>query len=303
MNASSAPIGSIVERLVGETGEPGEIVEAARAIVRRVVPALSEAVAQSISPLLCVELESVEVGRIAEARPEGDGFALAIAASEASPDALILTLDPAACGVLVALLFGADPDAEAPAIARDLSPTEADICSLAFDVVANALSETGERVFAVRLPVPAAICGQDLRKLALRDGPGVRVTLSVGTASAKGRLVLTMPQRLLVRYRAADATHLPAATWTERMGEEVRRADVTVRATMPLQRMTLSQLAALQPGQVIDFQEDAASQVRLSARQKTLFVCDFGKLGANYTVRVRHPFENGSALLQALPHG
>lgn len=303
MTAVSAMPGSIVERLVGETGEPEQVVEAARALSSRVVPALAEALAQAISPLLTFEADSTQIARMAEARPDGEGFALAIAASSASPDAVILTLDPAACGMLVAVLFGADPDAPAAPIARDLSPTEAEICSLALDTVATALGSTGERAFAFQLPVPAAITGQELRKLGLRDGPGVRLTFSFGTPGAKGLLAVTLPQRLLVKYRAAGATHLPAATWSERMGEEVRRADVTVRATMPLARMTLSQLAALQPGQLIEFQEDASSQVRLSARQKTLFVCDFGKLGSNYTVRVRHSFENGSALMQALPHG
>lgn len=303
MSASTASTGSIVERIVGETGEPGAIVEAARGLSARVLPALAEALAQAIAPPLCLELETVAVARIAEARPDGEGFALAIAASEASPDALILTLDPAACGLLVALLFGSDADAPAPAMGRDLSPTETDICSLAFEAIAAALNGSGERALALRLPVPPAIAGQELRKLALRDGPGVQITFSLGTQANRGRLALTMPQRLLVKYRTAGAEHLPPATWTERIGAEVRRTDVTVRATMPLARMTLSQLAALEPGQLIAFQDDAVSQVRLSARQKTLFVCDFGKLGSNYTVRVRHPFENGSALLQALPHG
>ncbi|MER2537540.1 MAG: FliM/FliN family flagellar motor switch protein [Rhizobiaceae bacterium] len=303
MTASAATTGSIVERIVGETGEPGEIVEAARALSARVLPALAEALAQAIAPQLGLELEAVAVARIAEARPDGEGFALAIAASEASPDALILTLDPAACGLLVALLFGSDADAPAAAMERDLSPTETDICSLAFEAIAAALNGSGERALALQLPVPPAIAGQELRKLALRDGPGVRITFSLGTQASRGRLALTMPQRLLVKYRTAGAEHLPPATWTERIGAEVRRTDVTVRATMPLARMTLSQLAALEPGQLIAFQDDASSQVRLSARQKTLFVCDFGKLGSNYTVRVRHPFENGSALLQALPHG
>ena len=81
------------------------------------------------------------------------------------------------------------------------------------------------------------------------------------------------------------------------------RSTVDLQATMPLARMTLGELAALHEGQVIELDEDAQSQARLSARQKTLFVCEFGKLGQNYTVRIRHPFDAGQELIDGLMPG
>ena len=53
-------------------------------------------------------------------------------------------------------------------------------------------------------------------------------------------------------------------------------------------------------GQVIELEGDAQSQAKLSARQKTLFVCEFGKLGQNYTVRIRHPFDAGQDFIDGL---
>lgn len=81
------------------------------------------------------------------------------------------------------------------------------------------------------------------------------------------------------------------------------RSGVDLQATMPLARMTLGDVASLQVGQLIEFQADAQSQAKLSARQKTLFVCEFGKLGQNYTVRVRHPFDAGQDLMEGLVAG
>ena len=46
--------------------------------------------------------------------------------------------------------------------------------------------------------------------------------------------------------------------------------------------------------------QQAQSKALLSARQKTLFVCEFGKLGKNYTVRIRHPFDAGQDLMDGL---
>jgi flagellar motor switch protein FliM len=80
----------------------------------------------------------------------------------------------------------------------------------------------------------------------------------------------------------------------------VMRSGVELQATMPLARMTLGQITGLRVGQVIEFEGDAQSQAKLSARQKTLFVCEFGKLGQNYTVRVRHPFDAGQDIMEGL---
>ena len=59
----------------------------------------------------------------------------------------------------------------------------------------------------------------------------------------------------------------------------------------------------LHEGQVIEIEGEAQSQARLSARQKTLFVCEFGKLGQNYTVRIRHPFDAGQDFMDGLAAG
>lgn len=72
---------------------------------------------------------------------------------------------------------------------------------------------------------------------------------------------------------------------------------------MPLARMTLGDIAALVPGQVIELEETAQTNARLTARNKTLFVCEFGKLGQNYTVRIRHPYDAGQDFIDGLMPG
>jgi flagellar motor switch protein FliM len=72
---------------------------------------------------------------------------------------------------------------------------------------------------------------------------------------------------------------------------------------MPLARLTLGDLAGFEAGQIIEFEETAQSQARLSARDKTLFICEFGKLGQNYTVRIRHPYDAGQDFIDGLMPG
>ena len=72
---------------------------------------------------------------------------------------------------------------------------------------------------------------------------------------------------------------------------------------MPLARMTLGDLALLQAGQVLEIEENAQGRARLSARNKTLFVCEFGKLGQNYTVRINQPYDAGQDFIDGLMPG
>lgn len=120
-------------------------------------------------------------------------------------------------------------------------------------------------------------------------------------------MVLTMPQRVLLKHRGdtgvAERAAAPATEWRERFSEEVMRSSVTLEATMPLARLTLGDLAGFAEGQTIELEENAQGQARLSARGKTLFVCEFGKLGQNYTVRIRHPFDAGQDFIDGLLPG
>jgi flagellar motor switch protein FliM len=112
-----------------------------------------------------------------------------------------------------------------------------------------------------------------------------------------------MPQRVLLKHRgdtvpAKNDEH--GATWGERLGEEVMRSAVRLEATMPLPKMTLGEVAALRAGQVIAIDPAAQSRALLSARKQTLFVCEFGKLGQNYTVRVRHAYDAAQEFMDGL---
>jgi flagellar motor switch protein FliM len=292
----------IIERLVGETGEPDHVTEVVRSLAERAMPAIVRGLGDTLAVTVAIELKTVEVLRFAAGRPDGEGHAMTIAASASSPDALILTMDPEAVAVIVSALFGGDPDIAVAPIARGLSPTEIEVATLVFEEIAKAVNGSGERAFEFKLPLPAAISGADLSKQVIRDGPGVRAVLEVSTPAGSGTIALTMPQRVLVKHRGGKTPEGAgrAAQWRQRFSEEVMRSTVDLQATMPLGRMTLGELAGLHEGQIIEIGAGAQSQARLSARQKTLFVCEFGKLGQNYTVRIRHPFDAGQDFIDGL---
>lgn len=296
----------IVERLVGATGEPDKVADAARSLVERALPGFAAALGNAFPAPLAVDVADVELGRMVEARPSASNHSMAVVPSATSPDALVLSIDADALALAVSLLFGGDPDEPPAPIARELSPLETDVATMLFDRFAQALNGSGSRGLTLKLPVSQAFTGTEMTRHILRDGPAVRVSVSLATAAARGLLVLTMPQRVLLKAGEADAPGsgaAPAAEWRSRFSEEVMRSAVRLEATMPLARLTLGAIAGFAPGQVIELEETAQTQATLKARGKTLFVCEFGKLGQNYTVRVRHPHDAGQDFIDGLMPG
>lgn len=283
----------IIERLVGDSGEAAQVIGVGRGMAERSLPLLQKALAGELGAPVTVDLRAVDVGRVPDARVSaGETFAMTIISSPTSADAMTLVMDARATAVMVCALFGGDPDQPVSPIERDLSQIEADVATIVFQEVAVALNGSGKRSLDLRLPVAKAMSGNEARRRVLRDGAAVRIVYGVSTPTDTGTITAMIPQRILLATRGATARHDGDDTneldWRARFSEEVMRSTVRLEATMPLARLTLGDLAAFRPGQVIELEEDAQSQAKLSARDKTLFVCEFGKLGQNYTVRIRH---------------
>lgn len=296
----------ILERLVGETGDPDRLAEAARGLATRALPAITAGLNQEAGFPLDVEIADIGLGRIAEAAPQPDSFdALVVAGSQISPDAFVLRLDAAAIALLVGALFGADPEQPPAALERAPTPIELDVASMVMRGFAEALNGDGERALNLKLPVPRAVAGPDAARTVLRDGPAVRIAFRIAGKSGSGLLTLTMPQRLFLKARgeggAANERNLAAqAEWHARFGGEVMRAGVKLTASVPMARMTLGEIAGLSVGQVIELPRGAAAETRLDARGKTVFLCEFGRLGENYTVRIRQPFDAEKEFIEGL---
>lgn len=291
----------IVERLTGATGDPDRMIEAARALATRCLAEVAPDFEQTFSASTELECGSVEITRFIASRPSADSYsAMTIAAADTSPDALMMTVDAEALAIAVCNMFGADEDLPVIPINRPLSTIELDVAARLFEIFAAAFNGSGERALGIRFPLPNPITGADIGKQIIRDGPAVRVTFELMLGESRGRLSVTIPQRVLMQYRGTAKSQSSAARWRERFSEEVMRSTVALQATIPLARLTLAQVASLHVGQLLEMPESAPSQTKLSARDQTLFLCEFGKLGQNYTVRVVQPFDAQQDFVEGL---
>jgi len=296
----------IVEKLVGATGEPARVKGAGRMLAERATSDIAKNLNETLASPVDVALKSVDLARIADVRPPAGGFqALAIAAAAASADALVMLLDADAIALMVGALFGADPEMPFIPIERELSPTEMEIANMTFRAFALAVNGSGQRSLDIRLPLRPAVTGIELQKQVLRDGPAVRIVFVISNESGSGTLELYMPQRVLLKHRTGPdpAERVSSDEWSTRFNEEIKRSSVRLDAIIPLDQMTLGAIAALEPGQIIPVPEHAPHGTRLCARDKTIFLCEFGKLGQNYTVRVKRTYDENREIIEGLLPG
>ena len=227
----------ILERLTGETGEPDHILAPARSLADRTLPILAKGLAGQFSAAVPIEVESVDLTRFADAPGAGGACAMNIVASPNSPDALLILADSTVAALLVSVLFGGDPEEPVFPLARPLSPTEVEVVAIAFEEVAQAINGSGERGFALDLPLPRPIVGAELDKARMRDGPAVRISYVLGVGQTRGRITVMMPQRVLLQHRSdarAAHTEVRDCEWRERFGERVMRSSVPLEAAMPV---------------------------------------------------------------------
>jgi flagellar motor switch protein FliM len=293
----------IVERLTGETGNPDHVLDTARACAARCMPDIIDYFENTLNTPVEIELGDIEICRTADVRlPEGSFGAMTVASAETSPDALFMTLDPEAIAIAVSALFGADPEQPLAPIERPLSEIEIEIAEKIFEAAAQVFNGTGERSFGIKFPLPEAITGEEIGAQILRDGPAAKIVFELQFGESRGRLTVALPQRVLLQLRgdATAAVSAPAGVWRARFNEEVMRSRLTLNATIPLGDLTLGQIAGFHEGQIIEFPEQAQSQARLTARDQVLFVCELGKLGQNYTVRILQPFDAHEDFVEGL---
>lgn len=297
VNAEPRTSISILERLVGATGEPEKIVRSGQILGDQLLKPLRAGLEDAANEPVPFELEKVEVDRTIEiVAAAGPNDAVTIAASKVSPDALAIRIDEQAIAIFVNALFGAEPDMGAGRLGRELSPVEVEVANLVCRLFAAAFNGLSTPAQQVKLPLPSVLSGDNLRGTALRDGPAVRIDYQVGGEPEAGRISLYMPQRVILR-RGADSAEpgesdAQTSEWTARFNEEVMRSKVKLEATMPVGKMSLGSIAALRKGQVIELAKSAPTETLLSAKNKLLFVCEFGRLEQNYTVRIKGPADS-----------
>lgn len=204
-----------------------------------------------------------------------------------------------ACGngfviTLMENLLGAEPKTIVEPIERPLSRIELDLAVMVFERIAHVL-KSGVNADGGFDPVLEAPHNADDRPRPDADHVdqyAAAIKLGIQLGSVASEFALVIPQKALLKTtvvspKSRGQISKSQEQWAERIGEQVKRSHITLEARIRLQPLTLTTISKLAPGDVIPFLDSGDVLVDVSANGKDLYVCEFGRSGANYTVRVK----------------
>jgi flagellar motor switch protein FliM len=203
-------------------------------------------------------------------------------------------------------LLGALPETIEAPTPRPLSVIELDLAVMVFDKIANVLRSAVNAPggFEPYLEPPHNIEARAKQAADHEDEFAAAVTMTIALGKSQSQFVVIVPQRVLLRtVVSAPKAKNPAAiseSWTEQISEQVRRSQVTLEARIRLQTLTLNTISRLAVGDIIPFLDSSDVRVEVSANSRDLYICEFGRSGENYTVRVKDNVNSEDELLRHL---
>lgn len=217
-----------------------------------------------------------------------------------------------ACGngfviTLMENLLGALPDTIQEPIERPLSQIELDLAVMVYDKIANVLRSGVNAPGGFEPLLEKAHNAEDRAKPEEDhiDEYAVTVKLGITLGAVNSEFYLIIPQKALLKTvvtipKSKSQAGKLKKEWQEQIAEQVRRSQVTLEARIRLDSLTLSTVSRLIAGDVIPFRDKGDVMVDVSANGKNLYVCEFGRAGENYTVRVKDNVSSEDEILKHL---
>ncbi len=204
-------------------------------------------------------------------------------------------------------MLGATSDTIEEPVMRPLSKIELDMAIMVFEKIGSVLKSGVNAPGGFETLIERPQNAEDRAKPAA-DEPDqyaavIRLNISLGPVTTEFSLIV--PQKALLKTtvvfpKSKGQQAKGKKEWAEQIGEQVRRSQVTLEARIKLQTLTLRTISKLAAGDVIPFFDAEDVHVDVSANGKEMYVCEFGKSGANYMVRVKDNVSSDDEILRHL---
>ena len=222
------------------------------------------------------------------------------------PD-FVISCDSPVIITLMEILLGAPSNAIEEPKPRSLSNIELDVATMIFekiaDVLKSAVSVAGSFEPVVGRPYNASERPAPDPDVADVYAACINVTMGLGPVLSTFSIIV--PQQTLLKTAVVFPNGVgqgrkAKGAWGEQLEQQVRRSTVSLEARIKLQSLTLDSISRLQPGDVIPFLDTKDVRVEINANGRDLYICEFGRSGAKYTVRVKDTHGSESDILHHL---
>lgn len=295
----------VLARLTGQLGDRETISKRCAALGEVFSEFLPDVFESELGFDVAVTYAGYEVGRFGQLIT---GLGGAMALSDCSlrnwSDQYAVICDSPFIITLIENMLGAARESIEEPEPRALSPIELDIAAMVFDRISGVLKTavSGHNGYEPIIGPAYNVEGRKAPADGSEDSFAATVKMSVGIGPVLSSFFVVIPQRALLKSQIAPPRPANSARtrkeWSEQLSEQVRRSKVTLQARIKLESQTLETISRLQAGDIIPFHDSGDVRVDVSANGNKLYVCEFGRSGARYTVRVKDTYGSEDELLQ-----
>lgn len=288
----------IVERLKDRSEDDSDLGVLCDIVFKKLATSLNEHVPQLLSDSVEVEALNWNVAELSDVPGKiGETDLLLVIGGDEGEPAGYATIDSAATSILFGVTLGADRSSEIMSITSPLSPMEAGILKISGHPFALAFKDAQLANSQCEI---IDFKGQvDVEHMSELNGGVVVFRFQMTFGQLSGEIALFVFRELLTpNDENVTAENDNLSKWNTDLRDGILQMNVGVKAIISLEPATLGDLGRLRAGDIIDFPSDNPLQAVLSARNKTLFVGQFGRVGNRYSVRVERPNQRRSDLVE-----
>lgn len=219
---------------------------------------------------------------------------------------IVVGLDRRFIFSLIDAAFGGDGSMPPFESDRPFTSLEARLARSVFSIVISELEDLLTPITPVSFDLEKLETKLDFQILGQTDIPVIAVQVLFQILDNGGRMFMIIPQsalhpirKLLERTRALDGNTVDPE-WQKKMQDGLASSDMLLKGVLEGPEMTLNQLAALEPGQILRLNADTKSLIALECQDERIFMCRLAQSKSQFALVVEQPIDRQKELVADL---
>lgn len=219
---------------------------------------------------------------------------------------IVLGLDRRFIFSLIDAAFGGDGSMPPFESDRPFTSLEARLARSVFSIVVPELETLLNPITPVELDLEKIETKLDFQILGQTDIPVIAVQVLFQILDNGGRMFMIIPQsalypirKLLERQRALDGTSVDPE-WQKKMQDGLASSTMILKGVLEGPEMTLGEIAALEPGQILRLNADPKSLIALECQEERIFWCKLAQSKSKFALVIEHPIDKKKELVADL---
>ncbi len=219
---------------------------------------------------------------------------------------IVIGLDRRFIFSLIDAAFGGDGSMPPFEADRPFTSLEARLARSVFSIVVPELEDLLNPITPVNLDLEKLETKLDFQILGQTDVPVIAVQILFQILDNGGRMFMIIPQsalypirKLLERSRALDGTSVDPE-WQKKMQDGLASSTMLLKGVLEGPEMTLAEITALEPGQILRLDADTKSLIALECQDERLFWCRLAQSKSQFALVVEQPIDRQKELVADL---